>query len=56
MAVGGDIVGIIELHDELKPGIKKRIEELQKMGVQTIMATGDNERTAKVVAEKSWNR
>lgn len=52
VSVGGDVVGIIALHDELKPGIEKRIEELQKMGVETIMATGDNERTARVVAER----
>ncbi len=53
VAVNKDIVGLIELHDELKPGIRERIEELQNMGVQTIMATGDNERTARAVAEKA---
>lgn len=52
VSVDGEIVGLIELHDELKPGIRERIEELQKMGVETIMATGDNERTARAVAEK----
>lgn len=53
VAVGKEVVGLIDLQDELKPGIQDRIEELQKMGVKTIMATGDNERTAKAVAEKA---
>ncbi len=53
VSVDNEIVGLIELQDELKPGIKERIKELQEMGVQTIMATGDNERTAKAVAEKA---
>lgn len=52
VSVNKEIVGLIELQDELKPGIKERIKELQKMGVETIMATGDNERTARAVAEK----
>lgn len=53
VSVDKDIVGLIELQDELKPGIKQRIGELQKMGVETIMATGDNERTARYVAEQA---
>lgn len=53
VSVNKEIVGLIELHDELKPGIRERISELQSMGVETIMATGDNERTAKAVAEKA---
>jgi len=52
VSVDGSIVGLIDLQDELKPGIKERIQDLQNMGVETIMATGDNERTAKAVAEK----
>lgn len=52
VSVNKEIVGLIELQDELKPGIRERIQELQKMGVETIMATGDNERTAKAVAQK----
>lgn len=53
VSVDKEIVGLIELQDELKTGIRERIEELQDMGVETIMATGDNERTAKAVAEKA---
>ena len=47
IAVDKRVVGIIELQDELKPGIADRIAEIQKMGVETIMATGDNQRTAR---------
>ncbi|MFW5986168.1 MAG: potassium-transporting ATPase subunit KdpB, partial [Halanaerobiales bacterium] len=53
VAVDKNIVGLIELQDELKPGIKDRIKELNDMGVETIMATGDNERTARYVAEQA---
>ncbi|MFW5995865.1 MAG: potassium-transporting ATPase subunit KdpB [Halanaerobiaceae bacterium] len=53
VSVDKKIVGLIELQDELKAGIKDRILELQEMGVETIMATGDNERTARYVAEQA---
>ncbi|MBS3786679.1 potassium-transporting ATPase subunit KdpB [Candidatus Bipolaricaulota bacterium] len=53
LAVDGKVVGIIELQDELKTGIKDRITRLQKMGIKTIMCTGDNERTAKYIAEEA---
>jgi len=52
IAVDKQVVGIIELQDELKPGIADRIAEIQKMGVETIMATGDNQRTARWVADQ----
>ncbi|ELY72773.1 potassium-transporting ATPase subunit B [Natrinema pellirubrum DSM 15624] len=52
VAVDKQVVGIIELQDELKPGIADRIAEIQKMGVETIMATGDNQRTARWVADQ----
>ncbi|MGQ3330088.1 potassium-transporting ATPase subunit KdpB [Halorubrum sp. FL23] len=52
LAVDKQVVGIIELQDELKPAIASRIAEIQKMGVETIMATGDNQRTARWVAEQ----
>jgi K+-transporting ATPase ATPase B chain len=53
VAVDKKILGLIELQDELKIGIKARIQELQEMGVKCIMATGDNERTARYVAEQA---
>jgi len=53
LAVDGEVVGLIELQDELKTGIGDRISRLQKMGIKTIMCTGDNERTARYIAEKA---
>ena len=52
IAVDKRVVGIIELQDELKPAIDRRIEQIQEMGVETIMATGDNSRTARWVADQ----
>lgn len=51
LAVDKTAIGIIELQDEMKPGIDDRIARLQKMGIKTIMCTGDNERTARYIAE-----
>ncbi len=53
LAVDKEVVGLIELQDEMKTGIDKRIAELQKMGIKTVMCTGDNERTARYIAEKA---
>ena len=47
------ILGVIELQDIIKPGIKERFERLRKMGVKTVMVTGDNPLTAKFIAEKA---
>ncbi|WP_461790173.1 potassium-transporting ATPase subunit KdpB [Pedobacter sp.] len=46
-------VGVIELQDIIKPGISERFERLRKMGVKTVMVTGDNPLTAKYIAEKA---
>ncbi len=45
--------GVIELQDIIKPGIYERFERLRKMGVKTVMVTGDNPLTAKFIAEKA---
>ena len=45
--------GVIELQDIIKPGIQERFERLRKMGVKTVMVTGDNPLTAKYIAEKA---
>jgi len=45
--------GVIELQDIIKPGISERFERLRKMGVKTVMVTGDNPLTAKYIAEKA---
>jgi potassium-transporting ATPase ATP-binding subunit len=49
----GQVLGAIELQDIIKPGIRERFERLRKMGVKTVMVTGDNPMTAKYIAEKS---
>jgi K+-transporting ATPase ATPase B chain len=47
------ILGVVELQDIIKPGIQERFERLRKMGVKTVMVTGDNPLTAKFIAEKA---
>ncbi|MBS1772930.1 MAG: potassium-transporting ATPase subunit KdpB [Bacteroidetes bacterium] len=47
------VLGVIELQDIIKTGIQERFERLRKMGVKTVMVTGDNPLTAKYIAEKA---
>lgn len=47
------VIGVIELQDIIKPGIQERFERLRKMGVKTVMVTGDNPLTAKFIAERA---
>jgi K+-transporting ATPase ATPase B chain len=47
------VIGVIELQDIIKPGMQERFERLRKMGVKTVMVTGDNPLTAKYIAEKA---
>ena len=49
----GQALGVIELQDIIKPGIQERFQRLRKMGVKTVMVTGDNPLTAKYIAEKA---
>ncbi len=44
------VIGVIELQDVIKPGIQERFQRLRKMGVKTVMVTGDNPLTAKYIA------
>lgn len=53
VAENGTILGVIELQDIIKPGISERFERLRKMGVKTVMVTGDNPLTAKYIAQKA---
>ncbi len=46
-------LGVIELQDIIKPGIQERFERLRKMGIKTVMVTGDNPLTAQYIAEKA---
>ncbi|MEP7373861.1 MAG: potassium-transporting ATPase subunit KdpB [Chitinophagaceae bacterium] len=50
VSVNDEIKGVIELQDIIKPGIQERFERLRKMGVKTVMVTGDNPLTAKYIA------
>ncbi len=47
------VLGVIELQDIIKPGIQERFERLRKMGVKTVMVTGDNPLTAKYIVRKA---
>ncbi len=53
VSVDGAPAGVIELQDIIKPGMRERFERLHKMGVKTVMVTGDNALTAKFIAEKA---
>ena len=47
------VLGVIELQDIIKPGISERFDRLRKMGIKTVMVTGDNPLTAKFIADKA---
>jgi potassium-transporting ATPase ATP-binding subunit len=50
---GEEIYGIIYLKDIVKPGLRERFDQLRRMGVKTIMLTGDNRITASVIAQEA---
>jgi potassium-transporting ATPase ATP-binding subunit len=49
----GRALGVIELKDTVKPGLSERFAELRRMGIRTIMITGDNPLTAKTIATEA---
>ena len=49
----GDLYGVIYLKDIVKTGLKERFDQLRRMGVRTIMLTGDNRITAGVIAQEA---
>ncbi|MEK5434116.1 MULTISPECIES: potassium-transporting ATPase subunit KdpB [Paenibacillus] len=53
VAVDNRIYGLIYLKDTVKPGMKERFDELRKMGIKTIMCTGDNPLTAATIAREA---
>lgn len=53
VSIDKKVAGVIELQDIIKPGIVERFKRLRKMGVKTVMVTGDNPLTAKYIAEKA---
>ncbi|MCK4176717.1 potassium-transporting ATPase subunit KdpB [Aciditerrimonas ferrireducens] len=53
VAVGPEVLGVIELKDVVKRGIRERFEDLRRMGIRTVMITGDNPLTAAAIAEEA---
>jgi K+-transporting ATPase ATPase B chain len=53
VAVGTRVLGVIQLKDVVKGGIKERFIELRRMGIKTVMITGDNPLTAAAIAAES---
>jgi K+-transporting ATPase ATPase B chain len=53
VAEGSRALGVIELKDVVKGGIKERFAELRRMGIRTIMITGDNKLTAAAIAAEA---
>ena len=53
LAVDHKALGVIQLEDIIKPGIQERFARLRKMGVKTVMVTGDNPLTAKYIANQA---
>ena len=47
------VMGVVHLHDVVRPGMRAQCEELRRMGVRTIMVTGDNSLTAATVAAEA---
>jgi K+-transporting ATPase B subunit len=50
---GSQVLGIVELKDIVKTGIKERFAELRRMGIKTVMITGDNKLTAAAIAAEA---
>ena len=53
VARNGRVLGIIHLKDVVKPGIRERFAELRRMGIRTVMITGDNPLTAAAIAAEA---
>ncbi|GAA3388299.1 potassium-transporting ATPase subunit KdpB [Streptomyces roseoviridis] len=50
---GARVLGVVHLKDVVKEGMRERFDELRRMGIKTIMITGDNPLTAKAIAEEA---
>jgi len=53
VARDGRILGVVHLKDIVKPGIRERFAELRRMGIRTVMITGDNPLTAAAIAAEA---
>jgi len=52
LGIDGQTAGVITLADTLKPAAKEALQEMHKMGIETVMLTGDNQRTAEAIARE----
>ena len=53
VAKNGRVLGVVHLKDIIKNGVKERFDDLRKMGIKTIMITGDNPMTAAAIAAEA---
>lgn len=53
VAEGREVLGLIYLKDTVKPGMRQRFEELRRLGIRTVMITGDNPLTAATIAKEA---
>jgi potassium-transporting ATPase ATP-binding subunit len=53
VADGASVLGIVHLKDVVKEGIRERFDELRRMGIRTVMITGDNPMTARAIAQEA---
>ena len=52
-AKSADVLGVIHLKDVVKQGMRERFDEMRRMGIRTVMITGDNPLTAKAIADEA---
>jgi Cu+-exporting ATPase len=52
VAVDGEAVGVVAVADTIKPGSREAVEEMHAMGLEVVMITGDNARTAQAIADE----
>lgn len=48
-----DVMGVVELKDVVKEGLRERFEDMRRMGIRTVMVTGDNPLTAQAIAKEA---
>lgn len=53
VAQGNRVLGVIHLKDVVKSGMRERFEQMRRMGIRTVMITGDNPRTAEAIAQEA---
>jgi K+-transporting ATPase ATPase B chain len=53
VAENARVLGVVHLKDVVKPGMRERFDEMRRMGIRTVMITGDNPRTAQAIAEEA---